>query len=215
MLDLAIKRNGDVIICDSDGKVSLGTEDGTIHTWIKTGCVIPSGICLTETDEIVLCMKSKNNDKGNHLAMYSGDDEKKLMEIHVKDSKGKNVLSKPYRVAVSGNNFLVVNDGIHVVKFDNGGRVEWIYDGSQAKLNKKFYPRGLCVDKFSNILITDYDNRCVHYIDSNWCLIDLILISDKLGLIGPWGICVQDVTGEIWIGSGGVTNILVASYLKS
>ena len=214
LLDLAVKRNGDVVACFYDNKVKLVSEKGLVKTLLETGTFLPCGMCLTKTDEIVLCMREAYDNPNNHLALYSADGTEKVREIQVKDVQGKQLLPNPYRVAMTGDGFLVVNDGMNVVKFDSNGRVDWIYGGSKKKLRKTFYPRGICVDESSNIFISDYDNCCVHFIDKNGCLIDIIL-KNELRKMATWGICFQPGSGEIWVGNGLNTRILVASYLFS
>ena len=210
-----MKRNGDIIACNHDKKVRLVSDQGWTSTLIETAPFFPCGVCLTATEEIVLCMKLGNNHHSNHLAVHSADGTKKLRHIKVNDVHGNQVLADPYRVVATAYGFVVVNHGMNVVKFDDHGRVDWTYDGSQIELKHDFYPRGLCTDKFFNILVTDYDNRCVHRINHDGCLLDIILSSEKHGLKAAWGIGLHHDSGEIWVGSGSDENILVASYSGS
>ena len=73
--------------------------------------------------------------------------------------------------------------------------------------------------KIRNLLISDYNDHCVHYVSREGGLIQIIMTWAQHGVELPYGIGVDKETGEAWIGSGGVKkiwylNIYVNSKLK-
>ena len=76
---LAVKGEGDVIMCSNDKKIRLVTGSGKISTLADTSPFTPKGVYLTTKEEIVVCMAGKG-DK-NHVAVYSTDGKSKFREI--------------------------------------------------------------------------------------------------------------------------------------
>ena len=196
--DIAVSRQGHVIVCGKDKNVRLVTKTGVVNTLIDTAPYRPQGVCLTESEDIVVCMAGMG--KHNHLAVYSHDGKKKIKVIKVVDSRGKQMLTDPYRVVMNGENISVMNWMSNVVTTSQDGTLRWIYDGSQTQTGT-LGARGLCVDNLNHILISDFVNQLVHYIDRNGGLIRILLTRNQHGIERPWGIGVDKVSGTIWVGS--------------
>ena len=210
--DIAVKRSGDIIVCNRDNKVRLVTANGEVATMIDTAPFFPKGVCLTEREDIVVCMVGPYDQ--NHVTIYSPDDKRKVKDITVKDSKGTLLLTNPYRVVMNGEDISVVNGGSNVVTASQDGTLRWVYDGAGAKLGKVMAAQGFCVDKFRNLFISDYDNHCVHYVDREGDLIEIILTREQHGIGWPYGIGVDTETGDAWVGSGHIRKIWVLQYLR-
>ena len=199
IMDIALKQSGDVIVCNTDSRVRLVTVDGTITTMIDVSPYTPQGVCLNEEEEIVLCMAGRRD--GNHVAVYSPDGKERVREIVVIGEQGKDMLTNPRRVVMNGECIAVMNYNSNVVACDEYGKIRWVYDGSQAQSGKLF-AWGMCVDKFCNLLISDWRNGCVHYVNRAGGLIQTLLTKDQHGIEKPRGIGVGDETGTIWVGGG-------------
>ncbi|KAK3082596.1 hypothetical protein FSP39_000067 [Pinctada imbricata] len=189
--DMVITRSGDMIVTCVDKTLRRVSVGGVMSILINTGSYVPRGVCLTDKEEIVVCMFSL---AGGDVAVYSPDGRSKLREIRGVDSQGTPQITWPYRVVYNGNDLCVVC-GSNVVCVDESDNMKWVYHGKQAKLRESFHPRGICVDKYHNLLVTDAYNNCVHYIDREGGLIQFIITQEQTGLWGPWGICVDDETG--------------------
>ena len=214
ILDLAVKQSGEVIICNKDNKVRLVTVNGVVTNLIETAPYSPQGVCLNEREDIVVCMAAQGD--GNHVVVYSPDGKKPLRRIVVKDDKGKQLLTDPYRVVVNGEYISVMNYGSNVVTCDEDGKVRWVYGGSRTGLDK-LYAMGMCVDKFCNLFISDWDNICVHYVDRAGGLIQILLTRQQHGIHYPMGVGVDDDTGTVWVGGGewGRKRVWIYRYLQS
>ncbi|KAK3083662.1 hypothetical protein FSP39_000922 [Pinctada imbricata] len=209
--DMAITQSGEMIVTCTDMKVRRVSVSGKVSTMIDTAPFDCYGVCVTDKQEIVVCM-SDQGDK-NHVAVYSSDGRGKLREIRGRDGQGEHLITHPYCVVQNGQDLCVVNDGSNVVCVDERDNVRWVYDGKQAKLGRSFDPCGICVDKYNNLLVTDGVNHCVHYIDREGGLIQVILTQEQTGLQDHWGICVDDVTGHVWVGNS-LKKVVIAKYLK-
>ena len=118
--------------------------------------------------------------------------------------------TKSSRLVVNGTDITFSVD-LAVVTIEQDGKIKWEYDGSQANLGQMFKPHGICVDMSHNLLISDFDNNCVHYVDREGVLIQILLTQEQHGIERPNGIGV-DETGRVWVGSND-NNVYIAEYL--
>ena len=146
--DMVVKRSGDVIVTNTDKKVRMVNSKGKVTTLINTAPFDAFGVCLTETEEIVVCM-SGQGDK-DHIAVYSPDGRRKVSEVRGSGADNENLITFPDRVVQIGTDFCVVSV-INVVSVDRTGRVRWVYDGRATNLGKHFNPAGICCDKDQNV----------------------------------------------------------------
>ncbi|KAK3093989.1 hypothetical protein FSP39_022600 [Pinctada imbricata] len=212
--DMVITRSGEMIVTYWHRKVRRVSVSGEVSTLIDTSPFRPYGVCLTDSEDVVVCM-SGQDEKNNHVAVYSPDTGKKLREIRGIDGQGKQQITYPYRVVSNGKDLCVVNwNPDHVVCVDERGDVRWLYNRKEAKLTNSFTPRGISVDKYNNLLVTDKKNTCVHYIDREGRLIQIILTQEQTGLVGHWGICVDDKTGQVWVGDVMKNVVMICKYLS-
>ena len=208
--DLAVQRSGGVIVRNNDQNVRILSANGKVRTLLNTAPFSGRGVCLTEKGEIMVCVVGKPE---NHLVMYAATGGKIIKEIVVRDRRRKHLLSNPTRVVVYGDNVTVMNFGSNVITSDHDGNIRWVYDGAKAGPGK-FDPRGMCVDKFSNLLVSDFSNNKVHYIDKQGGLIQILLTYEQHGIKNPLGIGVDNEAGEIWLGTRGYT-MNIFKYLKN
>ena len=207
--DIAMKRSRDIIVVTKDKTVRLLTANGAMFSLIDTAPFSPQGVCLTEREEIVVCMAGQG--EKNHVAVYSSDCEMKIRKIVGKYHKGRQLLIDPYRVVMSGEDISVLNYAFNVVSTSQNGKVRWVYNGAQTG-KVQMNAVGICVDKLLNHLISDWSNHCVHYVDRSGDLIQILLTRNQYGIERPWGIGV-DWSGNVWVGSGVQKKIWVVNCL--
>ena len=209
--DTAVTSTGEIIVTNRDNKVRRVSVDGTVSIMIDTAPFDPRGVCLTDTGQIAVCMSGQGNQ--NHVAIYTQDGRNKMSEIRGSDAENKHVLTEPYSVVQNGEDFCVVNCNENVVCVKQTGECRWIYDGGPTDLKLPFSPRRVCYDKYHNLLVSDIMNSCVHYIDGEGQLIQVILTQEQVGFRDHWGIAVDDETGQVWVGNL-CKNIDIAKYIK-
>ena len=129
-----------------------------------------------------------------------------------KDEDQKNIFGYPFRIAVNVNGDICVSDygdgtrGVTVLYKD--GRVKFSYKGPPPSmaLDQPFLPHGICCDEDGHILISDWNNDCIHVLDSDGNFL-LQLVNHRDGIEGPNAISV-DKRGYLWIGdSHGVVRV--------
>ena len=209
--DTAVTPAGEIIVTNTDNKVRRVSVDGTVTILIDAAPFVPEGVCLTATGQIAVCMNGQRDE--NHVAIYTHDGRSKVSEIRGSDAEKKHVVTTPYSIVQNGEDFCVVNFCENVVCLTQTGECRWIYDGRSADLKEPFRPRGVCCDKYQNLLVSDYNNDSVHYLDGEGQLIHVILTEEQVGWEGHWAIGVDDETGQVWVGSG-YEDVIIAKYIK-
>ena len=209
--DTAVTSTGQMIIANKDNKVRRVSVDGKVAILIDTAPFVPYGVCLMNTGQIAVCMSGQG--KQNHVAIYTQDGRNKVSEIRRSDAENKHVVTGPYCVVQNGEDFCVVNFSKNVVCVNQTGECRWIYDGGPADIKASFSPRRVCCDRYHNLLVLDYWNYCVHYIDGEGQLIQLILTVEQVGFGYHFGIGVDDEAGQVWIGNTR-KDVAIAKYIK-
>uniref|UniRef100_A0A194AMQ9 Uncharacterized protein n=1 Tax=Pinctada fucata TaxID=50426 RepID=A0A194AMQ9_PINFU len=97
-----------MIVTFWDSKVRRVSVSGEVSTLIDTSPFRPYGVCLTDNEDVVVCMTGQDK-KNNHIAVYSPDAGRKLRVIRGMDDQGKQQITNPYRVVSNGKDLCVVN----------------------------------------------------------------------------------------------------------
>ncbi|XP_078327854.1 uncharacterized protein LOC144623331 [Crassostrea virginica] len=142
--------------------------------------------------------------------------------------KGQEIIQPIYR---DGQNNPIVGDGVcarfmsenknedicvsniylrTVVCMDRAGRVRFRYDGSPARREKSFGPRGIVTDALSRIIVADIHNNCLHILDQDGQFLKCV---DDCQLEEPSNLSV-DTRGRLWVGCAG-GKIKVIQYFNS
>ena len=208
--NFVVRKSGDLIVCNPDKNIRLVTQAGDVSTLVDTSPFVPRGMCLTTNEEMVVCMADQG-DK-NHLAMFTPDGKTIMKKIESKDGEGKQMLSDPRRVAVNGECISVMNYRCNVINIEQKGNIRWIYDGEELDLNENFRPRGMCIDALRNLLISDDSNQCIHYVNSDGELIQLLLTKEQHGIEYPLGVCVDNEMSKVWVGKSDKNTLRVYTY---
>ena len=211
ILDTAVTPTGEIIVTNTDNKVRRVSVDGSVSILVDTAPFVLSGVCQMNTGQIAVCMR-RERDK-NHVAIYTQDGRRKVSEIRGRDAKNNHVMTNPYHVVQNGEDFCVVNFGENVVCVKQTGECRWIYNGRSADLQGGFWPLRVCCDKYLNLLVSDCNNSCVHYIDGEGQLIQVILTEEHVGLKRHWGIDVDEETCQVWVGNYD-KDVTIAKYTK-
>ena len=201
VLDIVVKRSGILVVCTDDRMLRLITSRGKVRTIMDVSPFKPTGLCLTAEEKIVVCLGEQRTN--NHVAMFSAKGKTRIRKITVRDSAGRGQMSDPTRVVMNGEDITLLNWNYSVITFDLDGRLKWVYDGYQHRrlYGGIFNPRGLCIDKNGNLLISDTDGCCIHYVDRDGHLLRMLLTEKEHGIKYPCELGLDDETGKLWIGT--------------
>ena len=100
-----------------------------------------------------------------------------------------------------------------MVVIDEKGMVRFRYHGTNTMRNESFAPKGIVTDSQSRIIVSDYNNDCLHILhilDQDGEFPGFI---EACGQEKPWGLSV-DSLGRLWVVLCDSGKIKVVKYLK-
>ena len=192
------------------GPVNIFRQGG-IETYISP----PPGwdarrLCCTRSGDVLVHVSKITKNK---LLRYRG---KHISQEIDTDLNGKSICSEgsfSLRITENNNGDICVSDrntAETVTVVDRTGRVRFRYDGTPAGIKTSIDPIGIVTDSLSQIIVSDYNNNCLHIIDQNGKFQKCV---DNCGLQSPWGLSV-DSKGRLWVALNGENVIKVIKYLK-
>nr|XP_022312070.1 B-box type zinc finger protein ncl-1-like [Crassostrea virginica] len=169
--------------------------------------------CTRSGDILVHVYKGNGPQSKNKIIRYQGQN---IQQEISNDGQGNPIFKDgEYALFMSENNNgdVCVSDvnAKAVVVVDKTGRVRFRYDGTPARKEESFDPRYIVTDALSQIIVTDYNNNCLHVLDQNGQFLRCV---DDCGLEEPVGLSV-DSAGRLWVGSWKSGEIKVVEYLQN
>ncbi|XP_078328805.1 uncharacterized protein LOC144623839 isoform X2 [Crassostrea virginica] len=221
--DISVTRERELIYSDSNSGTVKIVRHGKSETLITTpqGWT-PRNLSCTRSGDILVHMYKRNmflllsgSGTKNKIIRYQGQNIKQ--EIN-KDEQGNPIFKDGhYSLFMSENNNgdVCVSDrnADIVVVVDNTGRVRFRYDGTPARREKSFAPRGIATDALSQMIVSDYNNNCLHILDQNGQFLGFLRFVDDCGLERPDGLSV-DSEGRLWLGLYETGEIKVLKYME-
>ncbi|XP_062595034.1 uncharacterized protein LOC134256400 [Saccostrea cucullata] len=116
------------------------------------------------------------------------------------NNTGQELYSEPIYITENRNGDVIVSDlySDAVVVTDSRGRHRFSYTGPTS--GSVLWPRGICTDALSHILVCYHYTRTVHILDSDGGLLSLIK-REQHGIDRPYSLSYDDRTHCVWIGS--------------
>ena len=214
--DISVTSEGELIYTDRDSKTVKIVRHGMIKTLIRPPQVWePHSLCWTRSGNILIHMMETSHTTRhvrNKIICYQGE---RIVQIINKDVHGDFILSDGYfsiYMAQNGNGDICVSDvnAKIVVVVDKMESVRFRYDGKQAKKRELFSPKGLITDSLCQIIVSDYNNDCLHILNKNGQILRYL---DDCGLLKPCPVSL-DSQGRLWVGLRDSGEIKVIEYLK-
>lgn len=170
---------------------------------------IPSRMHCTRSGDILVSMFNGQKKK---IIRYHG---KKKLQVIEKDNDDKPIFEDGNFVLylTENNNGDVcasdMNAGV-LVAIDMEGRVRFRYNGTPIRKKDQFSPRNIVTDSLSQIIVTDYNNSCLHILDQNG---DFLKCLECHGL-NKINALSLDSDGRLWAGLFESGEIKVIQYLN-
>ncbi|XP_056003816.1 uncharacterized protein LOC125667347 isoform X2 [Ostrea edulis] len=205
-----VNSSGELIYIDSDYNINkLSVDNHTVTTQIeytspwKPECVY----CSPSTGDLMVGMW---NYKTGKVTRYNSSGQHILTIQH--DNKRQTLYSDPYYITENKNGDIIVTDlsRCAVVVTERGGRHRFSYTGPPS--GSSLYPRGICTDALSHILVCDDNTHTVQMIDKDGHFLSLLLTRQH-GINLPYSLNYDDKTHLLWVGSRDNT-VSVYRYLQ-
>ncbi|XP_078328814.1 uncharacterized protein LOC111111011 [Crassostrea virginica] len=200
--DISVTRGRELIYSDPNSKTVNIVRHGESETLITTPeGWSPGRLSCTRFGDILvhvyLFLLFSGSDTKNKIIRYQGQNIKQ--EIN-KDEQGNPIFKdggKSLFMSENNNGDVCVSDvnTDTVVVVDKTGRVRFRYDGTPARREKSFRPRGIVTDALSQIIVIDNSNACLHILDQNGQFLRCV---DDCGLKGPH-VLSADSEGRLWV----------------
>ena len=168
--------------------------------------------CSLITGDLLVGMWKQKN-KTAKVNRYSNTG--KLTQTIQGNLKGFKLYKRPIYMTENNNGDIVVSDWWQhaVVVTERGGKHRFSYTGSHLP-GSKLFPRGVCTDALSNILLCVDKKFMVHIIDRNGQLLTYLLISKLTDIFKP-RVLSYDFTNHLLLaGSGWKSTVSVYRYIN-
>ncbi|XP_061163256.1 uncharacterized protein LOC133172394 [Saccostrea echinata] len=179
----------------------------------STGEWIPRGIHCTKLGDIIVCLWNGQRGEKSHgkVVKYSNDGKVKK-EIDI--CHHKPLYACPMYVTENHHEDICVSDWMKksVIAVNRSGSKKFEYEGhkEQNDEEKKFDPRGLGTDSFSNFIIADYWYHRLHILNESGHFLRFIIYDN---IRGPTGVYV-DENNMLYVCELGGKSINVIKYLR-
>ncbi|XP_062581690.1 uncharacterized protein LOC134243455 [Saccostrea cucullata] len=194
---IAVTKTGNLLYADCYGKKIEMVKKGKVKSIVKTEWK-PTEVSCTPTGDILVSLWNDKplDNKLLKVQRYSGDSFELKQEIQF-DENDTSLFrcSGDYTALVTAENRngdICIADwnARSLLILDKSGKLKTTYTGFQSKV---FDPRYVATDSHGHILVSDYDNNCVHILNESGHLVSLIEYLRK-----PEGIDVDD-DNNLWL----------------
>ncbi|XP_078330167.1 uncharacterized protein LOC144624376 [Crassostrea virginica] len=213
--DISVTRGRELIYSDYSSNTVNIVRDGKTETLITQPREwIPWRLSCTRSRDILIHVyKGSGPQTKNKIIRYQGQN---IKEEICNDGRGNPIFKDGFNsLFMSENNTgdVCISDvnADTVVVVNKTGRVRFRYDGTPARREISFGPRGIVTDALSQIIVTDTNNDCLHILDQNGQFMKCV---DDCGLVKPLGLSL-DSEGRLWSGLYGTGEIKVIEYLQN
>ncbi|XP_061193734.1 uncharacterized protein LOC133201963 [Saccostrea echinata] len=195
-----VNNDGDLIYIDRQGNINKLSTDNTVKTTLikyntapwRPRCVYSS----PSTGDLLVGMYNTDTWIGK-VVRYNSTGEH-IQTKQYNNNTGQRLYRDPIYITENHNGDVIVSDLHRVVVTDGGGSLRFSYTGPPS--GSRLYPRGICTDALSHILVCDLYTKSVQMLDSDGHFLSQILTSLH-GIDKPLGLSYDDTTQLLWVGS--------------
>ncbi|XP_033743661.1 LOW QUALITY PROTEIN: uncharacterized protein LOC117329694 [Pecten maximus] len=192
---------GDLLVSSYNGTVITRVDENLQMTTFATLNFVSRGMTLSDSREIYVCgveRISGNSDSNRYLIVKMSEKGHVISEVDVAPYD-------PHRIAVDSRGNMFFSDynssRRDFVVMDSVGNVKVIYNTPpDDPLDNPFYPLGVTRDRYGHVLVSDWNNDCIHLLDKDGNFVRYLLSSDDdVECPSALGI---DREHRLWVGNG-------------
>ncbi|XP_052692735.1 uncharacterized protein LOC128171010 isoform X3 [Crassostrea angulata] len=185
-----------------DMKTTTTFIERTDYTW-EPRCVYWS----PSTGDLLVGMYNDNTKTGK-VTRYNQSGQ--LTQTIQNNNTGLGLYREPNYITENNNGEVVVSDLFSAVVTERGGRHRFSYTGHPS--GSKLWPRGICTDALSHILVCDDTTNTVQMLDRDGQFLSHLLIRPS-GRFSPWSLSYDVNTHRLWVGSGDNNTVVIYRYI--
>ena len=221
---LCLTSSGDVLASSYNG-TTLHKIDENLHiSEFASLDFFPSGLCATNNGHIYVCgtIKLCSSMNGGQTKTSKG----KHKHVITRLSSIGEIVSEidvsphdPHRLAVDQEGRIFFSDygadkKRKFIVMAPTGQILKTYEGPldiNLTLDNTFYPLGVCLDRYGNLLVADWNNDCIHMLNKDGQFVRFLLTKEH-GITCPNALAI-DSEDQLWVGNG-VGDIKVFRYVQ-
>ncbi|XP_065931209.1 uncharacterized protein [Magallana gigas] len=197
-----IDRNYNINKLSKDMKTTTTFIERTYSTW-RPWCVYWS----PSTGDLLVGMYNYWAKTGK-VTWYNQSGQ--LTQTIQNDTTGLGLYREPYYITENNNGDVVVSDRHAVVVTERGGRHRFSYTGHPS--GSGLWPRGICTDALSHILVCDGRTNTVQMLDMDGQFLSHLLIRPS-GILLPRILSYDVKTHRLWVGSWDNNTVVIYRYI--
>ncbi|XP_061193937.1 uncharacterized protein LOC133202179 [Saccostrea echinata] len=199
-----VNNDGDLIYIDSEYNVNKLSTDKTLKTTlIKYNTAPWYPLCVyssPSTGDLLVGMYNTDTWPYTGKVVRYNSTGEHIQTIQYNNNTGQGLYRDPIYITENHNGDVIVSDFLRnaVVVTDRGGNHHFSYTGPPS--GSELWPRGICTDALSHILVCDLYTKSVQMLDSDGNFLSQIQTSPH-GIDRPWSLSYDDTTQLLWVGS--------------
>nr|XP_034308033.1 uncharacterized protein LOC105321474 isoform X2 [Crassostrea gigas] len=189
----------------------LSKDMETTTTFIKRTNSTWRPLCVywsPSTGDLLVGMCYIHTDTGK-VTRYNQNGQLTQIVQHNNNS-GRGLYREPHYVTENNNGDVVVSDFMAVVVTERGGRHRFSY--TRHPSGSVLWPRGICTDALSHILVCDEWTNTVQMLDRDGQFLAHLLIRPS-GIFTPWSLSYDIKTHRLWVGSDDNSTVVIYRYI--
>ncbi|OWF39705.1 uncharacterized protein LOC110464708 [Mizuhopecten yessoensis] len=202
---------GDLLVSTYNGTVITRIDEHLQMTKFATLNFIPRGMTVSDSREIYICGVERipgKSESNRYLIVKMSEEGHVISDIDVAPHD-------PHRIAVDSNGNMFFSDNNNsrreFVVMDSTGNVKVTYNAPpDDPLDNPFYPLGVTRDRYGHVLVSDWNNDCIHLLDKNGHFVRFLLSSGD-GVECPSALGI-DREHRLWVGNG-IGSVNVYQYV--
>lgn len=202
-----VLHSGDMVYTEFEGcTMQKVYKTGKVEEFWTTKPLMPLGVGLALDGGLLVCLVDKDcydvGVESMRMVQHLTDEGHLTETYEYAEDKKTRLFNFPYRVAENFNTDICVVDRqskdvviIKVVSFDR--RLKFMYHGNEHTKDR-FHPSGIVCDSSCRIIITDFNNHCIHVLSEEGVFLNF-LTTDNDGLKYPYCLSLYD-NHRLWVG---------------
>ncbi|XP_060078522.1 uncharacterized protein LOC132558020 [Ylistrum balloti] len=198
---MVMTSSGDLLVSSYNGTVITRVDEHLQMTTFAVLNFIPRGMAVSDSREVYVCgveRLSGKSESNRYLIVKMSEEGHVISDIDVAPHD-------PHRIAVDscGNMFFSDYNGSRreFVVMDTVGNVKVKYNTPPGDpLDNPFYPLGVTRDRYGHVLVSDWNNDCIHLLDKDGNFVRYLLRSGD-GVECPSALGI-DREHRLWVGNG-------------
>ncbi|XP_061182827.1 uncharacterized protein LOC133191136 [Saccostrea echinata] len=202
---VVLTKTGDLLVSSYNGQTIKKVDQSLKVSTFADLTFFSRGMTLAENDCVYICGTERNGSSGpstkdnrrNIIAKYSLDGTL-ISELTISPHDA-------HRITLTSDNNICFSDYENsnkrqIVLMDENGQELCKYGGpTQHEQESPFYPLDLTCDHYGHIIVSDWNNDCVHLLNKNTGFLQF-LVEQGEGIQNPSAIAI-DREGRLWVGN--------------